>query len=312
MKMNKSDLYKKIYSGAELYRPPQEKNSLLIELGQGCSWGKCDFCDFSNDMFHIEPLDKLRERLYYLSMLAQGHNRLHLGGCNPLTFPSDYLMSAFTLAKHYLPGINQYSMYARAEDVLRKNEAELKIFRDAGLNTLHIGLESGSNQVLKFHCKGETVEEIQSACLKLDKLGIAYHLTIIPGLGGKKLSHEHLTKTAEVLSRLHPQCVWALALTIWNSTPLWGKVLQGEFEPMGYYEIALEERKMIEQLSLSSECLYVDSTLLKRYTVMSLLPKNKDGLLAQFDKVISNYVGPEDDFTENILIKVNNTLSFHG
>ncbi len=299
--MDEINLYDKIYSGADLYRPPQERDSLLIELGQGCSWGQCAFCDFANDEFHIEPLDKLEERLYYLSYAAGEKDRLHFGGCNPLMLPMDHLLTAFAYAKHYLPGVKEYSMYARSEDVLGKSLKELTLLKAMGLHTLHIGLESGSDEVLRLHNKGETAAQMLEAFRILESLGIAYQLTIIPGLGGKDLSEKHLLSTAKLLNQCHPECVWAMALTIWEHTPLYDMVMKGDFKPMGYYEIALEERRMLQLMEMQSECLYVDSTLLKLYTVMGFLPYQKGELLGKFDKAIASYDGPKEGYTDSFI-----------
>jgi radical SAM superfamily enzyme YgiQ (UPF0313 family) len=299
--MEEKSIYDLIYSGADLYKPPQERDSLLIELGQGCSWSGCAFCDFANDEYHIEPLEKLEERLFYLGQVAGDKDRLHFGGCNPLALGTDHLYLAFRLAQHYLPGVKEYSMYARAEDVLGKSRDELLAFKAMGLHTLHIGLESGSDKVLRLHNKGESVAQMLEAFRLLEELGLAYQLTIIPGLGGLDLSEEHCLATAKLLNQIHPDCVWAMALTIWEQTPLYDMVMKGEFRPMSYYQIALEERRMLQLMEMTSECLYVDSTLLKLYTVMGFLPRQKAELLAKFDRAIAGFDGPKEGYHDSFI-----------
>ena len=177
-------------------------------------------------------------------------------------------------------------MYARADDVLKKSTDDLKALAYAGVTDLHMGLESGSNAVLSLHEKGETIEDIEEAMNALDRCGIRYHLTAIPGLGGKSLSREHALKTAAVISRHNPMSVWCIALKIWPETPLSRMVSDGEFEPLSYEEILAEEREMVSLIQVSLPMLYVDSTVLGKYTILGMLPIQKDAMLQQMDHLL--------------------------
>ena len=174
-------------------------------------------------------------------------------------------------------------MYARADDILRKMPDELEALTHAGLTDLHIGLESGSNAVLTLHEKGESIEDIEEAMNALDRCGIRYHLTAIPGLGGKHLSREHAIKTAAVISHHRPMSVWCIALKIWPDTPLSRMVEDGEFVPLTFEEILEEEREMVSRIEMKLPTLYVDSTVLNKYTIIGMLPEQKDVMLHQMD-----------------------------
>ena len=177
-------------------------------------------------------------------------------------------------------------MYARADDVLRKTPEELLMLAQAGLTDLHIGLESGSNAVLSLHEKGETIEDIEAAMDALDHSGIRYHLTAIPGLGGRALSHEHAIKTAAVISRHRPMSIWCIALKVWPETPLAKMVEEGEFAPLTFEEILAEEREMVSRIDMKVPMLYVDSTVLNKYTIIGMLPNQKDVILQQMDMLL--------------------------
>lgn len=174
-------------------------------------------------------------------------------------------------------------MYARADDILRKSDDELKALAHAGLTDLHIGLESGSDAVLALHEKGETIADIEHAMDALDRSGIRYHLTAIPGLGGRELSREHAIKTAAVISRHRPMSVWCIALKVWPETPLARMVEEGEFVPLTFEEILAEEREMVSRIDVQVPMLYVDSTVLNKYTILGMLPEQKDIMLQQMD-----------------------------
>ena len=177
-------------------------------------------------------------------------------------------------------------MYARADDILRKSDEELRSLVKAGLTDLHIGLESGSNAVLSLHEKGVTIEEIEEALYTLERCGIRYHLTAIPGLGGRELSREHAIKTAAVLSRHKAMSVWCIALKVWPDTPLSRMVEDGVFQPLTFEEILAEEREMVAGIHVVLPTLYVDSTVLNQYTILGMLPEQKESMLQQMDLLL--------------------------
>ena len=68
-----------------------------------------------------------------------------------------------------------------------------------------MGIESGSDQVLKNCKKGENTAQMLKALQLLDEVGLTYSLSSIIGLGGEELAWEHATKTAEFYNQVHPK-----------------------------------------------------------------------------------------------------------
>ena len=231
-------------------------------------------------------MGEIARKIELLRLVIDNNPRLHLLGCNPFCLHSRQLLSILAMIHDRLPCVREVSMYARADDILRKSPEELKALAHAGVTDLHIGLESGSNAVLTLHEKGETIEDIEAAMDSLDRCGIRYHLTAIPGLGGSALSREHAVKTAAVISRHRPMSVWCIALKIWPDTPLSRMIEEGEFEPLSYEQILEEEREMFSLIHVSLPCLYVDSTVLGKYTIIGMLPEQKELMLRQMDYLL--------------------------
>ena len=284
--MTREEIFAQLYSGDTVYPPPLESKSALLEVATGCSYRRCRFCDFPKDAFTIFSMTDIARKIELLRLVIAGNPRLHLLGCNPFCLHTRQLMSILAMVHDRLPCVQEVSMYARADDILRKTGDDLKALAHAGLTDLHIGLESGSNAVLALHDKGETIEDIEQAMNMLDKFGIRYHLTAIPGLGGKTLSHEHAVKTAAVISRHRPMSVWCIALKIWPDTPLSRMVAEGEFEPLTFEEILREEREMVSLIDMKIPMLYVDSTVLNKYTIIGMLPEQKEVMLNQMDVLL--------------------------
>lgn len=286
--MTREEIYAQMYSSDTVYPPPLEIKSALLEITTGCSYRRCKFCDFPKDTFSIFSMGEIAKKIELLRLVIDGNPRLHLLGCNPFCLHTRQLLSILAMIHDRLPCVRDVSMYARADDILRKSDQELMALVQAGLTELHIGLESGSNAVLMLHEKGETIEDIEEAMNALDRTGIRYHLTMIPGLGGRDLSREHAVKTAAVISRHRPMSVWCIALKVWPDTPLSRMVEDGTFCPLSFEEILREEREMVSRIDLTWPTLYVDSTVLGQYSIIGMLPEQKQVILQQMDHLLEH------------------------
>ena len=288
--MEPTDIYNLMYDHAEFYRPPREEHSAFLEVAYGCSWGSCAFCDFIKDEYKVYSLKEISRKAQLLSQVIGEQTRVHFLGCNPLALPADFLLDVFMLARRFLPRVTEYSMYARAEDVLEKGDAGLAALKRAGLTDVHVGIESGADEVLAMHNKGETAQQMLDACLALERAGIACHISLIPGLGGRSLSKLHAEKTAQLLSKIHPASVWCIGLAIWEGTPLADMIRSGAFDPMDYRQMLEELRYMLSLTEMEGpDCTFTDSSVLGLYTIEGRLPSGKADLLHVCDQLLAAY-----------------------
>ena len=283
--MTREEVYASIYTHEEIYRPPQEDSSACLEVALGCSWGKCLFCDFAKDKFQIHSMAKIEWNLRMLGRLEPDKKRLFFLGENAFVLSFDQLKQIIGMANTFMPNVKEFAMYARVDDVLRKTPEELRQLRERGVCDLHIGIESGSDSILLMMNKGVTSFDMIQAFQKLDKAGIGYYVTIILGLGGKAYRNLHALETVRLLNRLHPKCIWALKLKVWDKTPLDKMVKRGEFEPMSNRDILFEERMLLEGLTLD-DCFYMDTTVLDKYTIQGYLPEGKEQMLGMINRLL--------------------------
>ena len=211
--------------------------------------------------------------------------RLFFLGENAFGLSFDKLKQIIGMANAFMPNVKEFAMYARVDDVLRKTPEELRQLREMGVCDLHIGIESGSDSILLMMNKGVTSFDMIQAFQKLDKAGIGYYVTIILGLGGKAYRNLHAMETVRLLNRLHPKCIWALKLKVWDKTPLDKMVKRGEFEPMSNRDILFEERMLLEGLTLD-DCFYMDTTVLDKYTIQGYLPEGKEQMLGMINRLL--------------------------
>ncbi len=283
--MTREEMYQSIYTHDTIYIPPHEETSGPLEVALGCSWHRCAFCDFARDEFRLTPLEQVERSLQVLAALQPEQTRLFLLGENPFCMDTDRLLAIAALVRRHMPRVEALAMYARADDVLRKTDGELKALRAAGVRALHIGVESGCDPIL-LHCdKGVTAAQTVEALGRLDRAGIDYFVTVIPGLGGREWSRLNAVETARMLNRTHPKNIWCLKLHLYPGTPLYRDAQAGHFTQMEPWEVLAEERLMLTELSVT-DCLFEDTTVLDQYTLRGMLPDQKGQLLTAMDLLL--------------------------
>jgi len=281
------------FTGEEIYVPIWEEGSIPLEVQLGCAWHRCKFCDFANDPRHVFSLPEVAAKAQMLAPYMKDRSRVFLLGENALTLPMDHLRGVMEIIGYYFPRAFEIAMYARFDDVMKKTVDELEELADSGLRELHIGLESGCQDVLDFMCKGIRLEEALEACERLHAIGIDFSFTMIAGLGGTQLTDRHAHETARFLHASQPKRIWVTGLLLWPDTPLFQIAHDGGFEQLTFRQRLREMREMMADLQLI-DCAFVDSTVLGDFTIQGHLPDQKDDILKAMDHLLATD-GPYDE-----------------
>jgi len=128
------------------------------------------------------------------------------------------------------PEVERVTSYARSRTIAKKDIEELKEIRAAGLDRIHIGLESGADAVLEIVCKGASQAEEVEAGRKAKEAGFELSEYVMPGLGGRKLSREHARETAKALNQINPDFIRLRTLGVPPRALLYELVEKKEFE----------------------------------------------------------------------------------
>ncbi len=237
-------------------RPPVEgaSRSILIPVTGGCSWNRCVFCGTYKGMYGIiqnyaiRPIeDVLKDIDYYKEHNYHGYP-VFLAGGNPTSAPTKYLVEIIKYVREQIKSVPRVSCYAKALDILRKSDDELKQLAEAGLDIIYMGLETGSSKILRIMKKGTNAKSMTKAGKRILKAGIKLSLYIILGLGGKKFSQEHVNETAKILTEINPTIFRFRTLNIVPFSELWNKWKNNEFELLSPIENLKEERDIIANL----------------------------------------------------------------
>lgn len=217
-----------------------------------------------------------------------GEGSVFLQDGNNLAANAQGLAEVLTCLKETLPGITRVTTYARSKTIAkRRTAAELCMLSEAGLTRIHIGLESGSDQVLALLQKGVSAAEHIEAGRKVKEAGISLSEYVIPGAGGKQLWEEHARETARVLNHINPDYIRLRTLRVIPGAGLDKKVASGEFELLGDEEVVREIRLVIESLKGIDSTIVSDHILNLLEEVEGKLPEEKYRLLAVIDRFLA-------------------------
>ena len=270
------------------YRPPSEAYSLLLRVTRGCPWNKCLFCAMYKDIpFERRPLEEIKEDIEKAGELYGGSTRwTFIGDSNSLVVKTAIFAEVLSSLYATFPRLERVTSYARAKTILKKDLSELKQLREAGLTRLHVGLESGDAETLEFIRKGATPEDMIEAGLKAKAAGFELSLYILLGIGGKQRWREHADGIAEVLNRIDPHFIRVRNLIPQPGSPLFAMRQRCEFGVPPPDLILKEERRIIENLDVSSE--FLSDHISNYLSLNGQMPQDKAALLQTVDREIDN------------------------
>ena len=268
-------------------RPPSESNSLLIRVTRGCHWNKCYFCGLYKSMrFSMRPIDETIEDIRQQAQLNQGKKitSCFLQDGDALVLKTDYLLRILEAINQGFPDMQYITSYARADSITRKSPAELKALRQAGLNHLYSGMETGSDRILKLINKGFDVDTVvKSGCMAKEADMILSEFILL-GIGGKELSEENAVQTAMALNIIQPDFIRVHATGIKPESEF---VRDGSFTLQSEEEIVVEQKLFLQQLH-EMDSYYVNEHIINLLLeVRGNLRTEKQEMLSTIDRFLA-------------------------
>ena len=276
-----------IYEG-DVYRPPSEANSLIIQLTIGCARNTCTFCTmYKNKKFRVRELSEVIADLQWVQQRYPYHfDRVFLADGDALIVKTPDIITILDTIFQLFPRVKRVTTYGAARDVLQKSHEELCLLRRHGLEMVYLGAESGSDKVLSDVKKGVTAAETVEACLKLKAAGIKVSMTLITGLGGRGDTREHAIESAKLVTATKPEYLGLLTLTLGANAPLTQDYTSGKFQRLTPLE-GLEEQKLFLE-HVDSEGTVLRSNHVSNYmSLAGTLNTDKEKMLAQLESAIT-------------------------
>jgi len=163
-----------------------------------------------------------------LEWLFSGGKTAFLQDANSLILKSDKLIDVLRHLRKSFPSLNRVTSYARSKTLARKNQEELQGIREAGLDRLHVGLETGDDKLLKKVKKGVSSEEHIAGGRQAVKAEFQLSEYWMPGLGGKERWKPHALGTARVLNEINPHYIRSRPFFPFPGTPIYEEHTRGE------------------------------------------------------------------------------------
>ncbi|GIX46789.1 MAG: radical SAM protein [Candidatus Tectimicrobiota bacterium] len=207
-------------------RPPSEAHSVLLRVTRGCAWNRCTYCGLYRDVPSSQrSVEEITQDLALLALQQRQPVRtVFLGDGDALELDTASLEAVLHQVRACFPAVERITAYATALSVQAKSDGELRRLRQAGLQRLHIGLESGDDTILRDVLKGVSAAEMIEAGQRVRAAGIELSFYVMLGLGGIERWQAHVQGTARVLNRVDPEWIRLRTLAYDPRAPLFSRL----------------------------------------------------------------------------------------
>lgn len=271
------------YEGA-LYRPPSEAYSLIVQATIGCSHNRCSFCSMYREKnFRIRMVDEILEDLLEGRVYYPKVKRIFLADGDALIIKTKDLIRILKEIKRLFPECERVGIYGSPRSILGKSREELMELQELGLGIVYLGLESGSDKILEMINKGVSSEEMIQAGKRIVDSNIELSITLISGIGGRKLTREHAIESARVVNEMNPHYVGILTLLLEEGTELYDDHRRGKFKILSPKEVLTETRQFVEGLNVDN-CIFRSNHASNYVPLKGTLNKDKQLILSQIEE----------------------------
>ena len=216
--------------------------------------------------------------------LYYGTGACFLQDADNLVMKTQDLVEVLDFLKEKFPEITRITTYSRSRTIVRKSVESLTKIREAGLDRVHIGLESGYDPLLKLMKKGVTGAQHIEAGRKVLEAGMELSEYVMPGLGGQAMWREHAIETARVLNQINPHFIRLRSLRVPDRIPLFRKLGDGSFTMQTDDMLAEEIKLFVETLDGITSTVTSDHIMNLLEEVSGRLPEDQEKMVAVIKK----------------------------
>lgn len=288
------------YEGT-IYRPPGEWKSYLLQATVGCSNNTCTFCSMYRDKkFHIRPMADILEDIRMAKAYYGDLRRVFLCDGDAIVMPTRDLLTILDTLYATFPSLEKVTTYAGPRSTLSKTPEELRLLREHGLARAYLGVETGSDALLRQVKKGVGAGQMLEAGVRLREAGIDLWVMVLLGLSGRGPGEErHILETAAMMNEMRPRHLSALTVTLYPGTELYDDYMAGRFEPVTPMDTLREARLLIEKLEVNP--LHFTCDHASNYVPLKgSLPEDRERFLAQLDLALESGAGMRPEWTRGL------------
>jgi len=288
------------YEG-DIYRPPSEAGSYILQATIGCSWNHCTYCDmYRAKRFRVRDLDETLADVRAMGEAAgEQVRKVFVADGDALVMDLEHWEAILGACREAFPRLRRVSCYAMASNVLEKSEDELRRLRELGLSLLYVGPESGDDPTLRRIAKGSTAEDHARAAERARAAGMDLSVIFLLGAGGTERSAEHALESARLATAMDPKFVSALTLTVVPGTP------QAKLRDAGRWELPdvrglLEELRTFVANAAPTDAIFRTNHASNYLPLSGRLPRDRGRLVEVLDAALGGAVPLRPEWTRGL------------
>lgn len=287
------------YEG-DIYRPPGEWKSYLLQATVGCSNNTCTFCGMYRDKkFRVRPMADILEDIRMAKAYYGDVRRVFLCDGDAIIMRTNDLITILDTLYATFPSLEKVTTYAGPRSTLAKTPEELKRLREHGLARAYLGVETGSDALLRQIKKGVGTQQMLEAGVRLREAGMDLWVMILLGLGGREGSEQHILDTAAMMNEMRPRHLSALTLTLCPGTELYADYRAGKFQPITPVDSLREARLLVEKLEVDP--LHFTCDHASNYVPLKgSLPEDREDFLARLDRALESGDGMRPEWLRGL------------
>ena len=273
----------------DIYRPPSEAYSLLVQVTIGCSHNKCTFCNmYKAKQFKVRKPEEVLEDLAWARQHYSRVQRIFLCDGDALCLANHKLIRILDYIKENFPECERVTTYGRATAAIAKTDEELRELKEHGLSMVYIGAESGSQKILEMVNKGETREELIEGTKKLEAAGIQTSVTFISGLAGPELWEEHAVETGKMITEMNASYVSLLTLMLQPPAPMLDDYQAGKFKLLTPEEVLAETCLMLKHANPTKSCVFRSNHASNYVSLRGNIPEDNEKMIAALKRCMED------------------------
>jgi len=192
---------------------------LSVYTGRGCP-GKCIFCLWPQTIaghgYRARSVDSVVDEMVRAKQMFPQVREFF--------FDDDTFTVRFHRAEEIARALKKLNITWSCSSRANVPEKTLRIMKEGGLRCVMVGIESGSDEILRTIKKGVTTAQIHAFMKTCRKLGIITHATFMVGLPGE--TKETLKQTVRFARQIDPDTIQVSVATPYPGTEFYRKAVE--------------------------------------------------------------------------------------
>lgn len=273
-----------------LYRPPSEANNLILQITIGCRFNQCSFCSmYKQKKYRLKDIEKIQQDIDKVKQAMPDTSRIFLADGDAFNLDTSQLLEILKRLEAAFPKLTRVSCYATPSNISSKKIEDLLALKNNKLSLIYVGIETGSNTLLKKITKGATQNSIIKSLTLADTAKIKVSATIILGLGGKTYWKEHIQDTVALLNQAPVTYLSTLQLYLdENSKDEFFEKFSEPFKQQTDSDILLELSTLVDQLNPIKKIIFRSNHASNALALAGNLPKDRNRLLNEIKESMTS------------------------